>query len=157
MKIFASILMIWVILNSTGYSSALVSDDECSMSDCSYFSECSIMSENDILAYRVSSFKSLDFIIQSNGIEASQQSEIKQDIENFYALAGYLLSHELSRDQFNNISNLQQSINNKLFLSRGGFFCNRIDLKTFRDAIVDDLDTMLDIIESRVVLEDDDT
>ena len=155
MKIFATILMAWVIINSTGYSSALVSDDECSMSDYSYFSECSIMSENDILAYRVRSFKSLDFIIQNNGIEASQQSEIKNQLENFYALAGYLILHELSRDQFNNISNLQESINNKLFSSRRGFFCNRIDLNTYRDAIVEDLDTMLDIIECRVDLEND--
>ncbi|MFK7822807.1 MAG: hypothetical protein AB8G05_01520 [Oligoflexales bacterium] len=153
MNRFIGLLFTWIILNSTGYSSALISDDEVSISDSSFLSECSVMSENDILAYRVSSFKTLDHIIQNDGIEVSQQSVIKEQLENFYSTAGYLLLQELSRDQFNNISNLQESINNKLFSFRRGFFCNRIDLKIYRDAIVDDLDIMLEIIESHLDLE----
>ena len=151
-----SIFSIWINIYAGNLSAAIVTDDEDSISEGSLSSEESEFSQTAVLAYRSNSFNSLNSLIEQDGIEDSQQTALKEQLEDFYSKANSYLFVENSRNKFNEISNLQNDINNKIFSEGRGFNCNAIELSEHRDAIVDDLDTIVDILTDFLPFEEDD-
>ena len=148
-RIFLYIYSTFLICN-VSFSAAIVSEDDMSVSEESLLSEFAEFDSTDMIAYRSHSFKHLEFIISKNGVFQENKNTIRGKLDFFYLIARLYFAYP-SRDLFNYISNFQQEIYNDLFSNGRGYFCNRVDLIYARDSIVEDLETILDIIETTLL------
>ena len=108
----------------------------------------STFSQLELVFYYDKSLKNIESFCVNGCVSNDDCKGLKNHVVDFFSSAEYLMNVKLSSDVYRDLSNIQNSVNNRLYSFRGKVYDHAdSEVVVIRDTIVEDLEYIIEKIE----------